>query len=379
MGIKEAALYLHVPFCIAKCPYCDFYSIPLRPEKDLLERYLEALKKEIFFRREEIRSYRFVTFYAGGGTPSLLPPDFYRKLFDFLTKELSFSPVESTLEANPEGLDLKLLRVLREIFNRLSIGAQSLLPEGLKALGRRHSVREVKKAFFAAREAGFSNIGLDFIFAWPGETLSHLKRELEELVALKPEHVSYYELTFEEGTLFYEALKRGELSSASEEEIVIMYDFIHSFLEGEGYEHYEISNFARPGFRCLHNLFYWKARPYLGLGPGAASYLGGRRSKNIEDLSAYFESLERGQLPPREEEVLSEEARFREAVILGLRLLEGIHLKEFEGRFRRDVIAYYGKRLESLVRAGLVEVADEKLRLTPRGRLLANVVFRELV
>ena len=379
MGLEEAALYLHVPFCRSKCPYCDFYSLPLVPERDLLESFLKALKKEVLLRREELKGFQFVTFYVGGGTPSLLPRWFYLDLFEFLRETLAFSPEEATLEANPEGLTLEYLAGLREIFNRLSLGAQSLLNEGLRALGRRHRVREVKEAFRAAREAGFRNISLDFIFGWPGQTLSLLTRELEELRLLGPEHVSYYELTIEEGTPFHQAFEKGELSLPPEEEVVRMHEMIDSFLKEAGYEHYEISNFARPGFRCRHNLFYWEARPYLGLGPGAASYLHGRRSKNVEDVRVYLQSLEAGRLPPREEEELPREKRFREAVILGLRLLEGIDLEAFKSRFGYEVREYYGPRLEKLRDLGLLELVGGRLRLTRKGRLLANVVFRELV
>jgi len=349
------------------------------PSEELLKRYLKALQKEFLLRQEEISSYRFVTFYAGGGTPSLAPIWFYEEVFGFLKTVLDFSPREITLEANPEGLNKLVLVSFREIFNRLSLGAQSLNPEGLKALGRRHQVEEVKMAFEAARTAGFENIGLDLIFAWPGQTLKELKEELEKLVSFGPEHISCYELTLEEGTPFYQAARKGKILLPAEEDVVSMHELIHSFLVAKGYEHYEISNFARPGFRCRHNLFYWEARPYLGLGPGAASFFGKKRYKNLEDLSLYLKNLEEGKPPPREEEILSQEVRFREAVILGLRLLKGIKLESLVKRFGINPLEYYGETLEKLLKEGLLEISGENLRLTGRGRLLANVVFRELV
>ncbi len=379
MGLEEAALYLHVPFCRAKCPYCDFYSLPQPPEEEILRKFLKALKKEVLLRRAELESYRFVTLYVGGGTPSLLPPWFYQNFYEFLEKELTFTPQEATLEANPEGLTLKYLRAVKSIFNRLSLGAQSLRAEGLRALGRRHSIDDIKKAFEAARNAEIKNISLDFIFGWPGQTLILLEQELKEIKLLAPEHISYYELTLEEGTAFYQKARKGKLSLPPEDEVIRMYEFVHSFLVEVGYEHYEISNFARFGFRCRHNLFYWEARPYLGLGPAAASYLHGRRTKTVEDLHLYLKSLEEGVLPPREVEKLTEEERFREAVILGLRLLGGIDLFLFRKRFQYDLRAYYGARLRRLFEMGLLEISDNHLRLTQKGRLLANAVFRELV
>ncbi len=377
--LEEAALYLHVPFCRAKCPYCDFYSEPLVPSPSLVERFLAAVKKEVLLRIKEIAPYRYVTFYAGGGTPSLLPAEFYQELLHFIGSKLSFEPEELTLEANPEGLTLAQLKALRGVFNRLSLGVQSLSERGLKVLGRRHSLKEAEEAVSLARLSGFENLSLDLIFGWPGQTREELSKELKRLIDLNPLHVSCYELTLEEGTKLYALYTSGKIDLPPEEEVVSMHQLIHDFLTAKGFEHYEISNYARPGYRCRHNLFYWQARPYLGLGPGAASYLNGVRSKNIENLEIYLESLEKGALPPRDEEKLSPEARFREAVILGLRLLEGIDPKALEHRFGYNVWHYYGKTLEKLIETGLLEFVQGKLRLTPKGRLLANVVFRELV
>ncbi len=373
----RAALYLHVPFCRRKCPYCDFFSLPLPkpPVKD----YLQALKTEILLRKEEVEGLTLVTFYAGGGTPSLLPPWFYEELFDFLAKHLRLELKEATLEANPEGLSLSLLRGYRALFNRLSLGAQSFSPKGLKVLGRAHSVEETKKAAWLAREAGFENLSLDLIFAWPGQRLEDLEKELEEALSLVPEHLSAYELTVEPGTRLAEEVRRGEKRKPSEEEILLMFRLLWERLSQEGLEHYEISNYARPGRRCLHNLFYWRAEPYLGLGPGAASFLRGQRSKTKEDLSLYQQALWQGKLPPQEKEQLDLEARFREAVILGLRLREGVKRSELKARFGLDLAAYYAQEITRLQALGLVFWDGERLFLTEEGLFLANVVFRELV
>ncbi|MBX6422763.1 radical SAM family heme chaperone HemW [Thermosulfurimonas sp. F29] len=369
----EAALYLHVPFCRGKCPYCDFYSVTEPPDESL---YLSAVLAEVRLWRERIpRKTVFVTFYAGGGTPSLLSPDFYARLFEELSRLLSFSPVELTLEANPEGLSLKRLEgYLRAGFNRLSLGLQSLQPEGLLALGRRHGPEEARAAVEAARRAGFENLSLDFIFGWPGETPAHLQKDLDEALRLAPEHLSWYELTPEEGTPLFRALAEGRVRLPGEEVLVDMHRTIHERLTGEGFEHYEISNYARPGRRCLHNLFYWKALPYLGLGPAAASFLGKRRYRNPEDLKTYLSTVRSGTLAARLEEVLSPEEALREAVILSLRLSEGVRRKEFRRRFGRDPLESFSKEIKDLERKGLVEADEEGFRLTFAGRLLANQV-----
>ncbi|NPB10002.1 MAG: radical SAM family heme chaperone HemW [Thermodesulfobacteria bacterium] len=373
----RAGLYLHVPFCRRKCPYCDFFSLPVSDPP--VEEYLRALKKELELRREELEGLVFTTFYVGGGTPSLLPPWFYEELFSFLAGRLSFAPEERTLEANPEGLTPSLLKEYRLLFNRLSLGAQSFSPEGLRVLGRLHTVEQTKEAVLRAQEAGFQNLSLDLIFAWPGQTVEMLAREIEEALSLAPEHLSCYELTVEPGTPFEQAFRRGTLRKPREEEILAMFSLLWERLAAAGFEHYEISNYARPGRRCLHNLFYWRAEPYLGLGAGAASFLGGRRTKNLEDLKGYLSALEQGRRPVGEEEELDSEALFREAVVLGLRLREGVLRRELRERFGFDLAQYYAREIPFLEARGLVHWDGERLRLTARGLLLANVVFRELV
>ncbi len=342
--------------------------------------YLKALKTEARLRAPELKGYRLVTFYAGGGTPSLLPPSFYKELFSSLARYFSLKLREITLEANPEGLSLEQLKAYRALgFNRLSLGAQSLQEKGLRALGRRHTVREIEKAVDLARKAGFENLSLDLIFAWPGQRLEDLEEELKKAVSLGPEHLSCYELTIEEETPFGRLYAQGKLVLPEEETVVSMYTLIEGFLAAAGYEHYEISNYAKPGRRCQHNLFYWQAKPYIGLGPAAASYLNGVRDKNIEDLEAYLMALLSERLPPQGVERLSPEARFREAVILGLRLLEGISRSRLFREFGFDLKKYYGPVLEDLIKKGLLEWAGDFLRLSKKGLLLANQVLSYLV
>ncbi len=369
----EAALYLHVPFCRRKCPYCDFYSVTVPPEEDL---YLRALLKEARLWREHLpEGLVFVTFYAGGGTPSLLSPDFYGRLLEGLAGILRLHPEELTLEANPEGLTLERLSGYRRVgFNRLSLGLQSLSRKGLQALGRAHTVEEALRSVEAARAAGFENLSLDFIFGWPGQSLADLEQELAEVSRLSPEHLSYYELTPEEGTPLYQALRRGSLRLPEEDLLVEMHRLLHERLEDTGFRHYEISNYARPGRECRHNLFYWKARPYLGLGPAGASFLGRQRFRNPEDLGRYLEALRAAKLPAILEETLSQEAAFREAIVLNLRLSEGVNREEFRSRFGEDPFEVFAEEIEELRRKGLLEIQGGRFRLTFRGRLLANQV-----
>ena len=369
----KLALYLHVPFCRRKCPYCDFYSVTHPPNE---EEYLRAVLTEARLWRERLPSpVVFITFYAGGGTPSLLSPGFYARLFEQLGKIFPFQPEELTLEANPEGLDqARLHGYLAAGFNRLSLGFQSLLPRGLAALGRVHSVEEARRAYFQAREAGYRNVSLDFIFGWPGQTLSLLEKELEEVIRLGAEHLSFYELTPEPGTPLFRRLQEGKLALPSEETLVRMHEMVRERLSSAGYEAYEISNYARPGFRCRHNLFYWKAQPYLGLGPAAASFLHRIRLRNPEDLQGYLRALKEDKLPARVEEELSEEGAFREAVILALRLSEGVKREEFLARFGRDPEQFFAREIRELKELGLLEVSPRGFFLSPRGRLLASQV-----
>jgi len=256
----RAGLYIHIPFCRSKCPYCDFYSVTRIPDE---EAYLSALLAEAGLRAETWpRDLPLETLYVGGGTPSLLSPRFYERLLEGLARVLPLFPQEMTLEANPEGLTPEYLRPLREMgFNRLSLGAQSFSERGLAALGRRHGPEDTRLAVEAARRAGFENVSLDLIFGWPGEDLSDLRRDLSAALALSPEHLSCYELTAEKGTPFHRLLEEGRLALPPEEVLVAMHETVPEILAAHGFERYEISNYARPKHLCRHNLLYWRLKP----------------------------------------------------------------------------------------------------------------------
>ncbi len=367
------ALYLHVPFCRSKCPYCDFYSVTkMIPEK----LYLRALLQELTLWEDYLEEEpTLVTFYAGGGTPSLLSPQFYARLFEYLAAHFRFEPKELTLEANPEGLTLERLRAYRGVgFNRLSLGVQSFLEKGLRALGRRHRVAEAMRAIEAARQAGFDNLSLDLIFGWPEETLKDLETDVKTALSLKPEHLSFYELTPEPGTPLSQRLARREISLPPEDLVADMYLHLHTRLTEAGFEHYEISNYARPGRECLHNLFYWQSRDYLGLGPSAVSFVRGKRFRNPPDLTVYLQEIQSSRLAAKLEEDLDTEGLFREAVVLGLRLLRGLSARELKARFGRDLFQVYAREIAELERLGLLERTPEGIRLSLQGLLLANQV-----
>ena len=375
--MERAGIYVHIPFCRAKCPYCDFFSLPQKepPWRD----YLDALKQELLLRKEDLTGLSFQTLYVGGGTPSLFPPHFYEEWLDFLAKHLDLELKERTIEVNPEGLSLGSLKALRRIFNRLSIGAQSFSEKGLNTLRRRHNVEDILKVIDWASEASFENISLDLIFAWPGQTLKDLEDELKKIFSLPVVHLSFYELTIEPGTPFYSLYEKGALQKPSEEDITQMFLLLWERTKAAGFGHYEVSNYARPGYQCAHNILYWTSAPFVGFGPGAASFLHQVRRKNKEDLQAYLEALKEKRRPPEELDVLDPEARFREAIVLGLRLVQGVRRSAFKKRFGFDLAQYYGPLLAKLASQGLVSWDGENLKLTPHGRLLANFVARELI
>ena len=375
---QKAGIYIHIPFCRHKCLYCDFYSLPLKEASINLDEYVQALLKEWELRRPETEGLQFHSLYLGGGTPSLLSLRQIALIIDSLGPALA-PKAEITLEANPETIDDIWLKGIRSLgVNRISLGIQSLSPQGLEILCRPHGRRQALMAIEAARLAGFTNISVDIIFGWPGQRPQDLEAELHELLGLNPEHISCYELTIEEGTLFASWVKEGRIQPLGEESLTFLHRLVEEILTSGGFKRYEISNYALKGRECRHNLIYWENRPYLGLGAWAVSYLKGTRSQNPK-LPLYLHYLASGHSPPRIEERLDLETTFRETTVLGLRLIEGISISELKGRFGIDPIHYYKTELEHLMAAGLIEIKRGRLRLTKQGRLLADEVGAYLV
>ncbi len=306
-----AGLYIHIPFCNAKCAYCDFYSGPLRTFR--AEEYALALQRELNARRPEVEE--FATVYIGGGTPSTMPPE-------LLAPFLSLAYGERTVEVNPEDVTPDFAeRLIRAGANRVSMGVQSLNDDELKAVGRRHSAESAVKAYRTLREVGFSNISLDLIYGLPGQSVESWRRTLGSLLELQPEHLSAYLLSHEPGTLLYARLQRGQIEEVSEDDAIAMYDCLCRLTADAGFEHYEISNFALPGYRAVHNSAYWDMTPYLGLGPGAHSYDGKLRRFNDANLTHYMANPE-GFVQIEHE---SDTERHNDRIMTALRTSEGVN------------------------------------------------------
>ena len=366
------SLYVHVPFCKKKCDYCDFVSYAGR--ESAIDDYLEALSVESAKVSADLQRHEVATVFIGGGTPTLLEPDRIEKAFKTLRSNFDFqSGAEITVEANPGTITRDKLKALRENgVNRISLGVQSLDDEMLKKLGRIHRSFEVISSVEMIREAGFRNLGLDLIFAIPGQSQKDWIRTLEGAVKLKPEHISTYNLQIEEGTPFHTEMTEGALRPQSEEAELDMYRTAISKLKEAGYSHYEISNFAKPGMESRHNIVYWKMGDYIGLGCGAHSYLNGTRIENSSDLSSYIKDP----VGSKHEHRNTKKENMQEFVFLGLRMMDGFDLEEFTGRFGISFREIYRRELEDLQNDGLLKVAGKKVRLTEKGLYIANEVFK---
>lgn len=374
---QELELYAHIPFCVRKCGYCDFLSGTA--EESTREAYLLALAREIRRAGQDADGCRAVSVFFGGGTPTVLTGGQLSRLLSEIKKSFRLAgDCEITLEANPGTLDPEKLRLCREAgFNRISIGCQSADNRELRRLGRIHTWEEFLEGFRQAREAGFSNINVDLMSGIPGQTLVSWETSLRKTAELGPEHISAYSLILEEGTPFYE--NREKLDLPDEDTERRMYERTGEILEEYGCRQYEISNYAREGYRCRHNLGYWTGREYLGLGLGASSLWRDTRFRNTDSMEEYLKDS--GNLPKirREEEKLSASDRQSEYMILGLRLTEGISLAGFRETFGTDVRKVWPGVLEKYEGYGLLEEAAGRLKFTGEGISLSNVVLAEFL
>lgn len=372
---NKAGIYIHIPFCVKKCSYCAFLSGPAGPE--VRQEYVNHLIEEIRLRSREVPEAD--TIYFGGGTPSLLTPEQIGEILEEVRSAFRITEdAEVTLEANPGTLTAESLEGYRKTgINRLSMGVQSMDDRRLRYLGRIHTAEEVRRDVKMAREAGFRNINLDLIFAIPGTDVSDAMEDLEAIAALEPEHISFYSLQLEEGTSFFRDFEAGKLREVPDETDREMYHRGIRALREKGYRHYEISNFARPGCESRHNSKYWNMSEYVGLGLGASSYTGHRRTVNETDLKAYSEMLDRGELAFMEIHENSEADDISEAVFTGLRREEGIRYRDILG----SEAAFWEYFREALPEArayeagGFLELDDEGLRLTERGIDISNGIM----
>ncbi|MDD3653931.1 MAG: radical SAM family heme chaperone HemW [Desulfotomaculaceae bacterium] len=380
-SVEPLGLYIHVPFCLKKCQYCDFISYPY--SKAAADTYLNALFSEIELYSRGLPGWdkALASIFFGGGTPTCLPSKILTSILDRLFKVFSLLPgCEVTVEANPGTVDRQALTELRKGgVNRLSLGVQAFQGHLLGILGRIHTAAEVIETVRAARMAGFENLNLDFIFGIPGQTMEDWLETLSLAANLEPEHISVYALQLEEDTPLLQLVLQGEVQRCSEELELSLYQTAIQYLSEHGYVHYEISNFSRPGRESAHNLGYWLNRYYLGLGPGAHSYLQCGRYANDSTLDGYAVRLARGELPVSAKEVATVASEMSETMFLGLRLTSGVDLEAFYRRFGRRAEDVYRLEIMRLLKKGLVEFAGGCLRLTSVGLPLANEVFIEFV
>ncbi len=392
-------IYVHIPFCVRKCRYCDFYSVPCgkdpafgcpgaRSEHTLpgAGDYVNALLKELDAREDEIRGKEITSVFVGGGTPTILPVSDLEMLLMGLKDGIArrggmlAGDAEITTECNPGTLDKEKLTLMRQLgVNRLSIGLQSADNAELKALGRIHTYEEFLKNYEEARKAGFDNINIDLMSGIPGQTAASCERTLKTVAALGPEHISVYSLILEEGTPLYDDVEAGKVRLPGEDFDRDMYKLTGQILAAHGYERYEISNYARPGRRCRHNMGYWTGEEYLGLGPAAASYLGCEkmcRYKNPADLKAYMSDPAGVRVL---EETLDREALMSEFMILRLRLTEGADRDEFKKRFGVPMDEVFGSVIKKQTGFGLLADREHSVALTSKGFDVANSVMCEFL
>lgn len=383
----DTGLYLHIPFCVRKCVYCDFYSVEtgtgpigqrLRNPLPGHEEFLDALETEL---RGLPPSFRPTTLFIGGGTPTELSDSDLARLFSMLHQYVDLSAVrEWTCEVNPGTLTIEKGHCLKHSgVNRVSLGAQSFDPENLAFLGRIHAGNDIPLAYELSRRAGFDHINVDLIYGIPGSNLEKTANDIQTVVRLDPEHVSCYALTFEEGTPLMEMKRSGHVSEADDEAVMDHYRLICRILSDAGYVRYEISNFSRPGRQCRHNLLYWSGGEYIGCGPSAHSHWKGRRYANVRQLSAYLSRIEeRGQAQDFAEE-LPPEAKARETLVMWLRRTDGVPADEFRATTGFDYRDIAGESIDELIAEGLLALDHARLRLTESGIWVSNRIFAELI
>ena len=381
-------LYLHIPFCVRKCLYCDFYSLPMGrgPVAQRLHthaghdasRFLDALDVEL---AALPAGFRPETIFIGGGTPTeLSDPDFLR-LFALLRARVDLGGVvEWSCESNPGTLTAAKAAILREAgVNRVSLGVQSFDARNLEFLGRIHSADEAEAGFHLLRAHGFTNINLDLMYGIPGSAPDALDRDLDRLIALGPEHAACYCLIFEDGTPLADLQRQGFVKEVDDDTELRQYEVVRALLTGAGYEHYEISNYAKPGYHSAHNTLYWSAGEYIGCGPSAHSHWKGRRFGNIRSLDQYNQRMLAGESVLHFEEQLDPEAHAREALVMYLRLMHGVTRDEFRQKTGFDYQDLCGKEIAWLTEIGMLEAVNERLRLTAQGVFVSDAVFAELI
>ena len=382
-------LYVHIPFCVKKCKYCDFNSYKM--DIDSKKRYIEDLKIEMelysnkLYKDKECCSLnendKITSIFVGGGTPSILTSDEIREVFISIKEMFDIDEnAEITIECNPGTLTLEKLKTMKEIgINRLSIGLQAIQEKHLNFIGRIHTYEEFEKNYKDALSVGFKNINIDLMYSLPNQTLCDWKETLEKVVHLNPTHISAYSLILEEGTELYNMYESNKFELIDENVDIEMYEYTINYLKSKGYNQYEISNYSKEGYNCEHNILYWECEHYIGIGAGASGYINENRYNNVESLEDYHLSLVKREKPIQENEILSEKDMIEEKIFMGLRMNKGIKFEDFKKKFGIDFREKYNKQIEMLLARKLINQSFEGIQLTQKGREISNSVFIEFM
>jgi len=372
------SLYIHIPFCVKKCFYCGFYSTPYAAQQ--ADHFIDALRLEAAGMAGTFSKREFGSLYLGGGTPTVLSSEQLTTVISIVRSHFTIAPdAEVTVEANPQSGSEPLFLALRKGgVNRLSIGVQSFSDRLLATLGRPHHAAQAQEAFQSARGCGFENIGIDLIYGIPGQTMDDWSRTLDRALALRPDHVSAYSLSLDEGSEYHQKAASGSFHLPDDDAVAELYDAGVERLVAAGFLHYEISNFAQPGFECRHNLNYWQRGEYLGLGPGAWSFIAARRTRSVPDLKSYCTGLQTGFPIIAEEEFVGPAEAALETVMLGLRTRSGIELERIAGEFGPLLRDRLLAQAAPMIATGLLQNEAGRLFLTDRGMVLSNEVLGRL-
>ena len=380
MDKKELGIYIHIPFCKQKCYYCDFISYSNKCDE--IPEYIRSLIKEID--EFDFKNYKVTTIYFGGGTPSYIDSDYIKQILAKINEKIQYKNAEITIEVNPGTVTEKKLKDYIEAgINRISIGLQSTKNQLLKQIGRIHTYEEFLDTYNLAKKVGFKNINIDLMLGLPNQSIEDLKESLEKIVTLNPNHISVYSLIIEEGTPISKLLEEGKIQLPEEDEERRMYWYVKNFLELNGYNHYEISNFSKKGEESKHNMNCWNQKEYVGFGVAAHSYINGVRYSNTEKIEKYIENIQRlhntkeAIYEIHEKQTIKDKQK--EYMLLGLRKIEGVSIAKFKEKFVENPIFLFRKELDILSKENLLEIDGDKIRLTIKGLDLANQVWEEFV
>lgn len=373
MKTNKISIYIHIPFCESRCHYCDFCSSLL--EESNVEKYFQYLRKEIKLQEDFLRDKLIDSVFIGGGTPSSVDPKFIKEIMEDLSAFEFSKNSEVTIESNPNSLTLEKAKTyFSSGINRISIGAQSFNEEILKRIGRIHKKDDIYRAIENARSAGFENINLDLMLALPGQKFSDIEESIREVEKLNLPHISYYSLILEEGTKLYRDHEKSPLAFPNEDEDRKMYHYVVNKLEKIGLNQYEISNFAKEGYECRHNMAYWKLRDYISFGLSASSNIGNLRYTNFYNFKDYYDGLDKNKSPIVFSENLSKIDRINEFIMMGLRLNSGVDIDEFDEKFNENFLKIYEQEIEKNLKSNLIILDENNLKLTEKGRDLSNQV-----